>query len=187
MDSASSNGSDLDDGDFVANLTSHQGMLQAYLNTLLPGDPDVSDIAQQTSVVLWKKRADFQPGTSFRAWALRVAYWEARAWLSSRKRKSWLIFDDELAQAVTERFTAGPSAVDDRASASIDALRLCISKLRESDRLVVITHYQHDKSLAECSRILGRSRDALKVALFRLRAGLKRCIHAQMAVTRIQS
>jgi RNA polymerase sigma-70 factor, ECF subfamily len=185
VDVNSSPGACPDDGEFVANLTSHQGMLQAYLNTLLPGDPDVSDIAQQTSIVLWKKRAEFQPGTSFRAWALKVAYWEARAWLSTRKRKSWLVFDDELAQAVTDRFTTGPSARDDRASASIDALRLCLSKLRESDRLVIITHYQHDKSLEECSRILGRSRDSLKVALFRLRAGLKRCIHSQIALGRV--
>jgi RNA polymerase sigma-70 factor (ECF subfamily) len=187
MEVSSSGAACPDDGEFVANLTSHQGMLQAYLNTLLPGDPDVSDIAQQTSVVVWRKRAEFQPGTSFRAWLLKVAYWEARAWMSTRKRKAWLVFDDELARAVTDRFISGPSARDDRASASLDALRLCLSKLRESDRLVVITHYQHGKSLEECSRILGRSREALKVALFRLRVGLKRCIHSQIAIERIRS
>lgn len=187
MESPSSVGPCPDDGEFVANLTSHQGMLLAYLNTLLPGDPDVADIAQQTSIVLWRKRAEFQPGTSFRAWLLKVAYWEARAWLSTRKRKAWLVFDDELARAVTERFTSGPSAREDRASASLDALRLCLSKLRESDRLIVITHYQHGRSLEECSRILGRSREALKVALFRLRVGLKRCIHAQIAIDRIHT
>lgn len=32
------------------------------------------------------------------SWPLReqIAYWEARAWMSTRKRKAWLIFDDDF-------------------------------------------------------------------------------------------
>ncbi len=176
-----------DDAEFVAHLTSHQGVLLSYLNTLLPGDPEVPDIAQKASLVLWNKRSEFQPGSNFRSWALSIAYWEARSTMSTRKRKSWLIFDEELVQAVTERFTTGSPDDDAAAADSIDALRFCLSKLRESDRLIVISHYQHDKSLAECSRILGRSRNALKTALFRLRVGLKRCIKSQLALTRLSS
>ena len=45
---------------FVGDLTSHQGAILGYLNTLLPGDPEVADIAQRTSITLWEKRHEFK-------------------------------------------------------------------------------------------------------------------------------
>lgn len=168
------------DSDFVGNLTSHQGAILGYLNTLLPGDPDVADIAQRTSIILWEKRTDFKPGTNFKAWAFSVAYWEARAWMTQAKRKSWLIFDEELVEKVTARSLAGSK--DQGENDHLDALRHCLSKLNESDRLIILTHYQQGKSLSECSRVLDRSRDALKMALFRLRAVLRRCIESELAL-----
>ena len=170
---------------FVGYLTSHQGAILGYLNSLLPGEPDVADIAQRTSIVLWEKRQDFKEGTNFKAWAFSVAYWEARAWMTQRKRKSWLIFDEDLVEKITTRTLelSGESQESDH----LDALRHCLSKLKESDRLLVMTHYQQNKSLMECSRVLGRSRDAIKMALFRLRAVLKRCIESQLALQKTQS
>lgn len=166
----------------MAHLTSHQGAILGYLNSLLPGSPDVADIAQRTSIVLWKKRHEFQEGTNFKAWAFSVAYWEARAWMTKTKRKSWLIFDEELVEKITTRSLV----LSDQAPEGehLDHLRKCLAKLKESDRLLLMTHYQKGKSIAECSRILDRSRSAVKMALFRLRAGLRRCIEAEHAQIR---
>ena len=170
------------DSSFVSLLTAHQGVIQAYLNTLLPGDSEVSDIVQKANLVLWNKRNNFEPGTNFKAWALSIAYWEARAWMTTRKRKGWLIYNEDLVDAVTERFVSGAGSKLEP-SESVDALRLCLAKLRESDRLAIMNHYQHDKSIAECSEVLGRSREAIKSTLFRSRAALKRCIRSQLAVS----
>ena len=167
---------------FVANLTSHQGAILGYLHSLLPGDPEIADIAQRTSVLLWEKRHEFKEGSNFKAWAFSIAYWEARAWMTQTKRKSWLIFDDELVKKITTRSLT--AADNSPASDHLDALRVCLGKLKESDRLVIMSHYQHGKSLSECSRILGRTRDALKMALFRLRARLRRCIQAEITLQR---
>ena len=49
-----------DDSLFVTSLASHQGAILGYLNTLLPGDPEVADIAQRTSITLWEKRHEFK-------------------------------------------------------------------------------------------------------------------------------
>mgnify|MGYP000113776971 CR=1 FL=1 len=35
----------------------------------MPGMDGVDDVLQETNVVLWEKRATFEPGTNFRAWA----------------------------------------------------------------------------------------------------------------------
>ena len=87
----------------VANLTSYQGTILGHLNTLLPSDPDVADIAQRVNIFIWEKRHEFEVGTNFKAWAFSMAYWEARAWMTQSKRKSWLIFDEELVEKITER------------------------------------------------------------------------------------
>ncbi|MGB6220749.1 sigma-70 family RNA polymerase sigma factor [Haloferula sp.] len=172
---------------FVSQMNGLQGTLLTYVNTLLPGEPEVADIVQNTNVILWKKRADFEPGSNFRAWAFSVAYWEVRTWLTNRRRKSWLVFDEDLVTAITERFMAREHSHGPRALDSFDALRHCLAKLPDADRLVLLNHYQHGKSLEECSRVFGRSQDALRMAVFRLRAGLRRCINSKIALERVHS
>lgn len=173
-----------DEPAFVAELTAHQGILLAYLTTLLPGESELDDILQKANLVLWEKRNEFELGTNFKAWALSVTYWQARAWMTDRKRKSWLLFDDELANAITERFTTQP---DLSPSASTSALRHCLGKLKENDRLLILSHHQHDKSLKECSRIFDRPADSLKVSLCRIRAALRRCVNSELALDGIKS
>ena len=49
-------------------LTSHQPDLQGFVRCLMPGDPNIDDVVQQTTLVIWRKRSGFKPGTDFRAW-----------------------------------------------------------------------------------------------------------------------
>lgn len=91
------------DPEFVSELTGHQEVLHSFLISLLPGVADVDDILQRANLVLWEKRVPFASGTSFKSWALSVAYWEARAWMSERKRGDWLVVDDELARQIIRR------------------------------------------------------------------------------------
>lgn len=153
--------------------------MHAFLISLLPGVSDVDDILQRTNLVLWEKRAQFASGTSFKSWALAVAYWEARAWMTERKRGDWLVVDDELAQQIISRIEAQshPSAND-----AVSALRNCLAKLRDEDRQLVLSHHQHDKSLADCARIFKRSPESLSVSLVRIRAALRNCIKSQHAI-----
>ncbi|WP_197442912.1 sigma factor [Lignipirellula cremea] len=49
-----------------------------------PGDAAAQDVAQQTSARIWEKRADFQPGAHFKAWAFSIARFEV---LNYRKQQ----------------------------------------------------------------------------------------------------
>jgi len=169
---------------FVTELTRHQGTLHSFLTSLLPGEDGIDDILQETNMVLWEKRDDFEPGTSFKRWAFAVARWQARAWLTARKRRNWLVFDDELVGVLAASFEAAPP---NEGPESLKALRYCLTKLKESDRLLVLTHYQHGKSLAKCSSLFGRSVSSLGVSLFRLRAALRRCIQSELAINEAKS
>lgn len=169
---------------FVTELTAHQPALQAFIASLMPGDPGTDDVLQRTNITLWRKREEFAAGTNFRAWAFECAKWTMRAHLKEKQRKNWLVFDDELARAVTERMAERTPASPDAPQA---ALRVCLSKLRDSDRELILSHYEQGESLAECSKRCGRTVGTLKVALFRLRAGLRRCISERLAVEAARS
>lgn len=169
---------------FVTELTAHQPALQAFISSLMPGDPGTDDVLQRTNITLWRKRDEFTPGTNFRAWSFECAKWTMRAYLKEKQRKNWLVFDDDLARAVTERMAERiPSTTD----ASQVALRVCLSKLRDSDRELLLSHYEQGESLADCSKRCGRTVGTLKVALFRLRAGLRRCISERLALEAARS
>ena len=107
-----------------------------------------------------------------------------RAYLKETQRKNWLVFDDDLARAVTERMAERIPASPDAPQA---ALRVCLSKLRDRDRELILSHYEEGESLTDCARRAGSTAGTLKVALFRLRAALRRCITERLALEAARS
>lgn len=165
--------------EFVRQLTAHQPALQAFIAALMPGDPAVDNVLQATNITLWRKRAEFDPGSHFRAWAFACARGCACAHFKDRGRSNWLVFDDELAETIGERMAARLPTTPDTAQA---ALRHCLARLRDHDRQLLLSHYEAGESLAECAHRTGRSVTSLKDTLFRLRAALRRCISERLTV-----
>lgn len=166
---------------YVQMLTEHQSMIRAYIVSLLPGAPGVDDVIQETNAVLWRKRADFAPGTDFAAWALTVAKFQVMAHWKYLKLRRWVTLDEsvleKLAGDMEEAMDPGTE------DARVDALRECLGELREADRELILQRYWKKTRLQDFAVISGRSVDALKVTLFRLRAGLKRCIDGKMSLS----
>jgi RNA polymerase sigma-70 factor (ECF subfamily) len=171
--------------EFVSLLTGIQPALHAFLTSLMPGDPAVDDLLQQTNLVLWQKRDVFRQGTNFHAWAFSVARWEVKAWTTRRKRTGWLLFSDELSERIAERFEEIAASQPSEHHA-LDSLQYCLARLKESDRELVLSHHQHGKSLYECSKLFGRNANSLKVTLFRLRQALRRCMDARESLHRVR-
>ena len=169
---------DADEREYVRLLTGHQSMLRAFIVSLLPGLPGVDDVIQEANSVLWTRRGDFEIGTNFRAWALRIARFQAMAHLKTLKRQRWITLDESAAEAVAAELEShlDPSFEDARAQ----ALRECLGKLKESDRDLLLRRYWKKQRLQDFAVLTGRSLTGLKVTLFRLRAGLKRCIEREL-------
>ena len=95
------------DAQIVALLTDHQSAIRYYVASLLPGEPAAADVAQHANATLWKKRADFTPGTNFKAWAFSVARYEALNFRKSQARDArlGLTFSDELEDIIADEIT----------------------------------------------------------------------------------
>ena len=91
---------------------------------------------------------------------------------------SWLVVDEDLTRAVTERMLEQTPQSPDAPQA---ALRMCLERLRPIDRDLLLSHYEEGETLAECAKRSGRTPGTLKVTLFRLRALLRRCVSDRLA------
>ena len=169
----------LSESEFVLLITRHQAAIYAYILTIHPDRVAAQDILQETNLVLCRKLADFEPGTDFRAWSFRVAYWQTMAYLKRVQRAGLVALDPEVLELVAHEAEEQLADFEDRHL----ALKSCVQKLPVGDASILVAHYQRGESLAEISGRLGRTRDALKQVLLRIRRTLRTCIERQLAST----
>lgn len=163
------------DSEFVALLTTNQPAILYYVRSLLPGESRASDVAQQTNLKIWEKRGDFEPGTNFKAWSFQIARYEVLNFRKREARDARLLFSDELDDIMSEEL----STQSDDLEARREALRVCLRKLKESDRELLFHRYFEASSLSDYAEKIGRSAGGVKVSLHRLRNLLSKCIEKQ--------
>jgi RNA polymerase sigma-70 factor (ECF subfamily) len=156
---------------FTRLLAKWQRHLFIYAMGLLHDTNDAEEVLQETSVVLWRKFGQYQPGTDFRRWACRVAYYEVLK-LRKRKARRELLLSNEFVEKLASESDRAMGELDARR----DALKTCLGKLNPGDRELVKRRYQPGattRSVAEESR---RSVQGTKKTLHRIRSRLLACI-----------
>jgi RNA polymerase sigma-70 factor (ECF subfamily) len=171
MPSAESN------SDFADQLVAIQKGLYTYILTLLPRPGEATDVLQETNVVLWRDAARFQPGTDFRAWAYRVAYYQVLAQRRKQGRDR-LRFDESLLTVLAEQLDGESAAVEEEETL---ALRDCLNKLPPIDRDLICRRYDAGASVKSMAADLNQPPNAVAVRLFRIRQTLLECIQQQVS------
>ena len=161
---------------YVKLMTEHQGNLRALIVSLMPGSPDVGDVLQETNAVLWQKRDRFEHGTNFLAWAFKIARYEVMHQRDRKRRDQRLVFSEKLVDVLTEMEPLEES--DEEVMSALDG---CLAKLTEEQRQLVEARYTPGRSLEQQAQQTGSSPGSLRVALHRIRAGLKQCIELTLA------
>jgi RNA polymerase sigma-70 factor (ECF subfamily) len=164
-------------GQFVGLLTSHQRQLFVYVLSLVGDETHANDILQNTNQVLWSKRAEFAPNTSFSAWASRVAYWQVMDFIKRRKLDRHL-FDDELLGQVAEAVHETAESAGSR----LDFLQQCMEELPQQLRAMVRRRYEPGVTIDQLAQQQGRSVAAVSQALHRVRHRLLQCIEGKLAI-----
>jgi RNA polymerase sigma-70 factor (ECF subfamily) len=167
------------ESEYVKLLTEQQSVLRAFIVSLLPGAPGVDDVIQETNSILWRKRADFVPGTNFKAWMFKIARFQVMGYRRVLKRSHWVTLDHDISERVADEVESRVEAKS--LERRIDALRACMEKLRETDRDLLMERYWRKTRLQDFAVVSGRSFSGLKVQLFRLRTALKRCVSERLA------
>ncbi|TLD71279.1 sigma-70 family RNA polymerase sigma factor [Phragmitibacter flavus] len=152
-------------------LMRHERQVFAYIYTLVPNRHDAEDILQETSLTIYDKFAEFEQGTDFLSWAMRIAWWKVRA-ARQKYARSKVVFNDEVLEAIAA------TAVEMRQEMSPmqEALTGCLSKLNERDRRFILTRYERESGVERAAEMSGRSMQAAYKALMRLKQVLHDCV-----------
>ena len=162
---------------FVQLVVNHQPALRAFVLSLLPGSPEVDDVIQETNAEIWTKRGDFRIGTNFKSWMFSVAKFKVMSvWRDHKRRKVWAVPEETLNMLV-ERIEVGAFAETETRQ---EALRQCLDRLREEDRMLILNRYIADHNLDRLEQESGRKKDSLKVSLHRIRTALRVCMNRRI-------
>lgn len=164
------------DEDFIREITQSQTALRSYIRKLVGDRVQCDDILQETNLVIFKKRMDWDPTTVFLKWAYRVAYFQTKAHFRDQARANKrLVFSEQVMETLAEESPVFETDGELRA-----ALDCCLGKIETKKRQLLLSRYDQNTSLESLAVKEGCTPNALSQLLRRLRATLSRCIRAQM-------
>lgn len=160
---------------FVRLFVTHEGRLRGFLRTLLTDWDDVDEVMQETSIIAWRKFAQFDIGTNFMAWAAAIARFEA---LKHRRKQARdrLVFSEDIFDMLADESLEEA----DTLTAHRSALGKCLEKLDERQKELLHLAYQPGVKFHEVAEKAGKSAQAFYKTIQRMRAMLLDCAEKQM-------
>jgi len=161
---------------FVQALTESQNRIYGYIYSLIGDHHRASDVLQECNLVLWRKAAEFREGADFIPWAFAIARFQVMAHLRDKKRDRLDLMDPELAELLADEVDGQATQFEDLRV----ALRNCMGKLPEHSRELLELRYFRKKSIQKLAAETDKRISAVKVALMRIRRGLRTCIEVEL-------
>jgi len=158
-----------------------QGRLRAFIASWCPDMEQVDEIAQRVFVWAYEHIREYEPGTRFYAWLKAIARNTLLSELEVQKREAEgrrKYLNHLMVRHSREELE---SAASEEASDASDLLRGCLDELPEKSRKLVRRRYEGMEPVRDIAREEGKKESAVKVALFRIRQVLKRCVEGKMA------
>lgn len=161
--------------EFVRLFSKNASQLFGFVLLLTGNRSDAEDIVQNTSVVLWEKFGSYEHGTSFLAWARRIAYLQT---LSARRKSSRT---KTLSDNAWNILAADALAISDEVADRQSALGECLGKLVAADRKLLEQKYFAQLSVTEIATAQSRGSSSVYRALSRIHDQLSQCIQRALA------
>ncbi|GAB5406903.1 MAG: sigma-70 family RNA polymerase sigma factor [Aureliella sp.] len=162
---------------FVTELTENQAKVYGYVFSLVGDHARAADIVQETNLVLWRKREEFESGRPFLPWATGIARFQVLAHLRDKGRDKMLL-DADLA----EQLSAESSRQVEQYDSLQAALAKCLQQLPDASRNLIHRRYTEAASIARIAEHSKKTESAVKVALMRIRNKLGDCVERRLAM-----
>jgi RNA polymerase sigma-70 factor, ECF subfamily len=161
----------LSSDEFMERFVAVQAQVYGYIATLLPNRADADDLFQQTSMVLWRKRDQYDLSREFRSWALGIAHNEVRNFLRKPHRRG-----SHLSDPLMEKLAETRHADAARIEAQLDRLSECMGRLAVEQRRLLEQCYGGGKAIKDVAEEWRLEPGVLYKRLDRIRWTLLDCI-----------
>lgn len=162
--------------EFFSLFLLNQKKIYAFILSLVPNCSDAEDLLQETALIMWRKFKDFNPGTSFSSWGVKIAYFNILNF-RTKNRKSRVLFSDDLFKQFADASSKSIKTYDEKTT----ALQDCIQKLSERDRQLIKLRYEDAVSVKGIAEMADISAQRIYRALARITCMLAKCISRSLA------
>ncbi len=157
--------------DFLSLYVANHKRLYGFIVSLVGNWSDAEDLLQETAGVLWDKFGDYQTGTDFAAWGMKIARYRIMAF--HRKQKSSQVqFDGDLLELLTQESGDVLCHMDSR----ITALQGCLDKLGDREREFIRLHYDDEMTHQAMSKVTGKPLHTIYRMMSKIHDVLLKCI-----------
>jgi len=170
------------DKEFSLIVMEHQSMVRGFLSRFIVDFHAVYDLAQEVFLAAYSGLDSFDRKRDVGAWLRGIARHKSFDYLRkqySGKRRETLVMEDRLLKWEEEAL----KQVDPEEGNSLTCLHVCMEKLKaknpEAYRMVAMK-YLKGSLVSDVARAFGRTAGAVKVALFRTRRALQKCVEKAM-------
>lgn len=160
---------------FVRLLSGIQRRLYLYVLMLLPNPAEAEEVVQNVSVILWRRFDDFRLEGDFFRWACGIARNEVFKYRQRQQR-----WGPSLSQEFLESVAEAASSVAESADRRRDALQECLEELQPHHRQLLTQRYLEQVSTDRLAEISGKSVEAVRRMLHRIRLALLKCIERKL-------
>ncbi len=150
---------------------SNQKRIYAFILTLVSNWDDADDLMQATIGLMWQKFGEYELGTNFSAWGIRIARYKVMEYYRKQSR-SRINFSNDVLEAVMSR----AEQVNESADKRLLALNKCMSKLTQRDQELVGIRYAEGMTMKSLSQRVGRPVHGLYKAMGRIHNTLMLCV-----------
>ncbi len=167
--------------EFVGLLARHDQSVRRFVRSLLPSQEGVDDVMQEMALECWKKFDDFKPNNpedavdEFIRWACVIARYKALSWQRDKGRDR-LVFRE----SVVERLAQAALADLDEKEDERRAIELCLGKLPDDQRRLVLSVHTTGDSIASIAAETGEKARRLYSKVNSLRKLLLDCVNGQL-------
>lgn len=167
----------IDGREFIRLLTANQSRIYAYIVSLVPNFNDADDIMQETTTMMWERKDDFQSGTDFVAWGVRIAYFKVLDYRKRVSRSRRMLFSDEIFNTINDASVSQSSLTENY----IQGLTECIQKLKSNDQHLIKLRYSLGLNVKKLSQRLNSSTRSIYYSLSRIQGQLLECMEPNEA------
>jgi RNA polymerase sigma-70 factor (ECF subfamily) len=150
--------------------------LRAFVAMRLPVQHLADVITHETFVLAFRRIREFDSQRPFRPWLQAIAWNLVRAELQRFAREQTSL--SRLEQVQHAEWSSGTTSEMPADEALL--LEECLNKLPAEMRQLLDDSYQQGASAAEIAQKLGRTRQWVRVTLFRVRKQLRDCIESKL-------
>ncbi|MBK1817017.1 sigma-70 family RNA polymerase sigma factor [Luteolibacter yonseiensis] len=152
----------------------HQPEIRGFVLAMIPNFSLADDVMQETFLIVTKKAASFEIGTSFAAWVKTIARYKALEAIRARKF-------DTLSEEVLEALGSEPHEFAGDTDERLVLLRGCLDQLAPQARRSIDYRYQNENLPPQIASLMGCTVQSVNVTLSRARTFLRECVQRRMA------